>query len=220
MSGEWNSKSETGSGEGDNGGSPLQKVSKLAEDFKKQASGVADDVTRQVKEQASNLSENAKDAVSGAGDKLRSTAEDQKNAGADFVTGIAAAVRRAAGEFDSQIPQAGEYIRRAADQIDNTADAVRQRDLSQLFDGVQDFARRQPTAFLGATVLAGFVAIRFLKSSRSSGSKVAEHPNIRMRTKDAWPVRLVVCLKAREFRECSAPWRRRLLDCAKRTFSD
>jgi uncharacterized protein YjbJ (UPF0337 family) len=167
MSGEWKSSSDTGTG--GSGGSPLDKVSKIAGDFKRQASGVAEDVTRQVKEQASNLSENAKDAVSGAGNKLRSAAEDQKNAGADFVTGIAAAIRRAAGGFDDQIPQAGEYIRRAADQIDNTSDAIRQRDLSELLHGVQDFARRQPTAFLGATVLAGFVAIRFLKSTSSSG---------------------------------------------------
>jgi len=172
MSGEWNSNSDGGRfGTGGNGSeSPLKKVSKLADDLKKQASGVAEDVTRQVKEQASNLSENAKDAVSGAGDKLRSAAEDQKNSGADFVAGIASAVRRAAGEFDNQIPQAGEYIRRAADQIDITSDAIRQRDLGELLQGVQDFARRQPTAFLGATVLAGFVAIRFLKSSRPSGA--------------------------------------------------
>ena len=172
MSGEWNRNSDKGrSGIDDsNSGSPLENVSKLADDIKKQASGVAEDVSRQVKEQASNLGENAKDAVSGASGKLRSAAEDQKNAGADFVTGIAAAVRRAAGEFDTQIPQAGEYIRRAADQIDNTSDAIRQRDLSELLDGVQDFARRQPTAFLGATVLAGFAAIRFLKSSKSSGA--------------------------------------------------
>jgi len=172
MSGEWNSNSDTGRSGTDasNGASPLEKVSKLAGDFKKQASGVAEDVTRQVKEQASNLSENAKDAVSGAGDKLWSAAEDQKNSGADFVTGIAGAVRRAAGEFDHQIPQAGEYIRRAAEQIDRTSDAIRQRDLSELLDGVQDFARRQPTAFLGATVLAGFMAIRFVRSSSSSGA--------------------------------------------------
>lgn len=168
MSGEWNTRLNSGpSGVGANG-SPLEKVSKLADDFKKQASGVAEDVTRQVKEQASNLSESAKDAISGAGNKLRSAAEQQKNAGADFVTGIASAVRRASGEFDNQIPRAGEYIRRAADQIDSTSDAIRKRDLSELLEGVQDFARRQPTAFLGATVLAGFVAIRFLKSSRSA----------------------------------------------------
>jgi len=172
MSGEWNRNSDTGrSGiDGSNGASPLEKAGKLAGDLKKQASGVAEDVTREVKEQVSNLSENAKDAVSGAGDKLWSAAEDQKNSGADFVTGIAAAVRRAAGGFDNQIPQAGEYIRRAADQIDKTSDAIRQRDLSELLDGVQDFARRQPTAFLGATVLAGFAAIRFVRSSRSSGA--------------------------------------------------
>ena len=173
MSGEWNSdgsgRFERSEGGSTNGGSPMRKVSALADDLKRQASGVAQDVTRQVKEQASNLSENARDAVSGAGDKLRSVAEDQKNAGADFVTGIAAAVRRAAGEFDGQIPQAGDYIRRAADQIDSTSDALRQRDLGELVQGVQDFARRQPTAFLGATVLAGFVAIRFLKSSSVSG---------------------------------------------------
>jgi hypothetical protein len=172
MNGDWNSSSDTGRSGMDRttGGSPLEKVSKLADDLKRQASGVAQDVSQQIKDQASQLTDNAKDAVSGAGDKLRSAVEDQKNAGADFVTGIAAAVRRAAGEFDDQVPQAGDYIRRAADQIDNTSAAIRQRDLGELLQGVQDFARRQPTAFLGATVLAGFVAVRFLKSSKSSGS--------------------------------------------------
>jgi hypothetical protein len=42
---------------------------------------------------------------------------------------------------------------------------LRRRDLSELLGGVQDFARRQPTAFLGATVLAGFAVVRLLKSS-------------------------------------------------------
>jgi len=31
--------------------------------------------------------------------------------------------------------------------------------------GAQSFARRQPTAFLGIAVLAGFGVVRFLKSS-------------------------------------------------------
>jgi len=169
MSGEWNSTSDTRpAGNPGASRSPLDKVSKLADDLKRQASGVAEDVTRQVREQTSNLSESAKDAVAGVGTKLSSAAEDKKNAGADFVTGLATAVRRAAGEFDEHIPQAGDYIRRAADQIDSTSNAIRQRDVSELLDGVQNFARRQPTAFLGATVLAGFMAIRFLKSSGSS----------------------------------------------------
>jgi len=158
-------------------GSPMQKVSELADELKRQATGVTQDVTRQVKEQASHLAENAKEAASGAGDKLRNAVEDQKNAGADFVSGIASSVRRAAGEFDGQIPQAGDYIRRAAEQIDGASEALRQRDLGQLLQGVQDFARRQPTFFLGATVLAGFAAVRFLKSSKPHQPDAGRDPS-------------------------------------------
>ena len=111
-----------------------------------------------------------RDAASDAGDRLWNTAEDKKNAGADFVSGLAGAVRRAAGAFDDQIPQASDYIRQAAEQIYGASDALRQRNIGELVEGVQDFARRQPTAFLGITVLAGFAAVRFLKSSTSSGA--------------------------------------------------
>jgi hypothetical protein len=47
---------------------------------------------------------------------------------------------------------------------------LRKRDLNELLGSVQDFARRQPTAFLGATVLVGFAAMRFLKSATSQSS--------------------------------------------------
>jgi hypothetical protein len=35
---------------------------------------------------------------------------------------------------------------------------------------VQSFARRQPTAFLGISFLAGFAAVRFLRSGSPSSS--------------------------------------------------
>jgi uncharacterized phage infection (PIP) family protein YhgE len=150
------------------GASAIQQVSELAGDLKKQASEVAQHATDQLKDQASELAEGAKGLVSEAGEKLRSAAEDQKNAGADFVSEIASAIRRAAGEFDQQLPQAGQYIRRAAEQVDSASDALRRRDLTELVGGIHDFARRQPTAFLGATVLAGFAVVRFLKSATAS----------------------------------------------------
>jgi uncharacterized phage infection (PIP) family protein YhgE len=151
--------------------SAMKRVSDLAGDLKTQATGLAQDAARQVKDQAGQLAEGAKNAASGAGDKLWNTAEDKKNAGADFVSGLAGAVRRAAGAFDDQIPQAGDYIRQAAEQIDGASDALRQRNVSELVEGVQDFARRQPTAFLGMTVLAGFAAVRFLRSSTSASAR-------------------------------------------------
>jgi hypothetical protein len=128
----------------------------------------------EMKQQAGGLAESAKDLASQASEKLMNTVEEQKAAGADFVSGMAGAMRRAANEF-GDLPQAAQYIRLAADQIDNVSDAFKRRDLNQLVSDVQDFARRQPTAFLGAAVLAGFAVMRFLKSSTATGSTSSGH---------------------------------------------
>ena len=106
--------------------------------------------------------------ASKAGEKIMDTAERQKAMGADYVDGIAEAVRRAAGEFEGQVPQAAHYIRYAADQMETMSDSLRRRDLSQMMSDVQGFARRQPTAFLGLSFLAGFAAMRFLRSGASA----------------------------------------------------
>jgi gas vesicle protein len=155
----------------------VEQAKELAGDMGKQASEVAQHATARVKEQVSEMTESAKELASDAGDKLRDAVQDQKNAGADFISGVAGAVRRAANEFDDHIPQAGQYIRRAAAQIDGAGEALRRRDLAELLGGVQDFARRQPTAFLGATVLAGFAVVRLLKSSTApQQTSTASHP--------------------------------------------
>ncbi|HEU5017098.1 MAG TPA: hypothetical protein VFT69_03905 [Pseudolabrys sp.] len=117
--------------------------------------------------QGASVTDSAKDFASRAGEKLRDSAEEQKAAGADYVSGIAGSVRRAADEFSNNVPQAAQYMRFAADRIDSVSDAFRKRDMSQLLADVQGFARQQPTAFIGATVLAGFAAVRFFKTSSS-----------------------------------------------------
>jgi hypothetical protein len=74
-------------------------------------------------------------------------------------------MRRAAREFDSELPIAGTYIRKAASQVEMVSDSIRNGNFNDLISGAQSFARRQPTAFLGMAVLAGFGLVRFLKSS-------------------------------------------------------
>ena len=130
----------------------------------------------EVSEQATTVADSAKDLASKASEKLLNSVEEQKAAGAVFVSGMAGALRRAANEF-GEVPQAAQYIRLAANQIDSVSDAFRKRDLNQLVSDVQGFARRQPTAFLGIAVLAGFAAVRFLKTSTgtSAGSSTASH---------------------------------------------
>jgi hypothetical protein len=155
----------------DEGRSVSQQVSDLTGDLKREGTNLAHDAARQARDQAGKLAETAKEVASGASERIWSTAEDKKNAGADFVGGLADSMRRAASAFDDQIPQASDYIRQAAEQIDGASEAFRQRNIGELVEGVQDFARRQPTAFLGITVLAGFAAVRFLKSSSSAAGQ-------------------------------------------------
>ena len=125
--------------------------------------------TSNASEEATSLADTAKDVASKASEKLLNSVEEQKAAGADFVSGMAGALRRAANEF-GEVPQAAQYIRLAANHVDSVSDAFRKRDLKQLVSDVQGFARRQPTAFLGIAALAGFAAVRFLKTSTATSA--------------------------------------------------
>lgn len=185
------SAAAAGSGQGQGqAGSITEQAKNLASGVRDTASGMMDQATRTLKEQASGMADNAKNLASGfaseAGDRLRNAAEEQKAAGADYVRGVASALRRAAGEFE-QIPQAPQYLRSAADQIESVSESLRRRDVTELVGGVQDFARRQPTAFLGIAALAGFALVRFFKSSTAAASSQPRMGASGYRPTEAYP---------------------------------
>jgi hypothetical protein len=145
-----------------------EQTSAAGRDIKDRTSDLAGSAARELKERASGFVDTAKGMASGAGEKLLGAVDEQKKAGAQQVRGIAQVVRTAADGLEGEIPQAAQYVRRAAEQIENISDALERREVGELVGQVQDFARRHPTAFLGATVIAGFALIRFLKSSTAS----------------------------------------------------
>ena len=55
-------------------------------------------------------------------------------------------------------------------------DAVRRRDVRQILSDVQDFAKRQPAAFLGATVLGGFALMRLLRTPTPAHGSTGDIP--------------------------------------------
>jgi hypothetical protein len=159
------------------GKSVADQAISASREIKEKAMDVASASAETIKGQASDFVDAAKDVASQATDKLKQTVEGQKTAGADYVGSLANTIRRAASEFDDDLPIAGTYIRKAASQVEGVADKLRTGNFSDLVQGAQSFARRQPTAFLGLAVLAGFGAVRFLKSSADnaefSGSQQA-----------------------------------------------
>jgi hypothetical protein len=58
------------------------------------------------------------------------------------------------------------YILQAADQVDNLAAFLNNRDVGDLLQEVEGFARRQPAVFVGGAFALGVLGARFLKSSQ------------------------------------------------------
>ena len=140
------------------------------QDLTEKAKDLAGNSADTLKAHASDFADAAKDVASQATEKLKDAVNDRKSSGAEYVGTLADTMRRAAREFDTDLPIAGTYIRKAAEQVDGVSEGIRNGNLNDLVRNAQTFARRQPTAFLGIAVLAGFGVVRFLKSSAENGS--------------------------------------------------
>ena len=112
----------------------------------------------------------AKDVASDTVDQFKDQAREQQRSGADFIERFAGNVREAARAFEHDAPFAARGINSAAEYVDDAAEKIRNGSFRDLVDGATDFAKRQPAAFLGMSVLAGFAAIRFLKASGGQSS--------------------------------------------------
>ena len=159
-------------------GEPKQDVADRAMDAGRQVQDAAVDLANSsaeaLKGHASHVMDAAKDVASEAQEHVQRKITEQKGLGADYVDNLADTMRRAANQFDADIPLAGTYIRKAAVQVENAADALRKGDFNDLVQGAQRFARDQPTAFFGLAFLAGFGAVRFLKSASGGSDRDGE----------------------------------------------
>jgi hypothetical protein len=98
-------------------------------------------------------------------------AEQQKATGARQLSGVAGAIHAAADQLDQQLPGAARYIHDAAERIEHAASDLRNRNITDIADGVRRLGQERPLALFGGAALAGFVLTRFLKSGYgASGS--------------------------------------------------
>ena len=147
-----------------------QQAKALGRDLKDKASELTDTVTQTAKDQMGELGTAAQGLATDARDKVEAAINQQKTAGADYIGNIASAVQRAAGQFDGDTPQAAQYVRQAAEQLESVANAIRTRDVRELLGEAEQFARRQPTLFFGGALFLGFAVMRFLKTSAPAKS--------------------------------------------------
>lgn len=109
-----------------------------------------------------------KDGQGAAGstkERLRDFANKQKDVGIDHVSGFASAAHKAADALAEQNSGIAGLVHEAADGLDRMSGNLRDKDVSEIYGSMQDFARRQPLVFIAGSVAAGILLARFLKSS-------------------------------------------------------
>ena len=133
--------------------------------------GMTDTRTADRTGQPADLKERAVRGVQQLAGKAESTArtrlEERKRDTAFTLSSVATTLLQSGSQLrEEQQTVAGEYIERAAKQIERAAGYLQDVDLGEVVDNVEDFARKRPAVFVGAAFALGIVAARFLKSSR------------------------------------------------------
>jgi gas vesicle protein len=146
------------------------QVTDAGAEIKQRAGDVLRASTETARDKFKEAADAAKEAAAGAADRFQDQAREQQRSGADFVGRFAGNIRDAARAFENDLPFAARGINSAAEYVDEAADKIRNGSFRDLVDGATDFAKRQPAAFLGLSVLAGFAAVRFLRASGSPSS--------------------------------------------------
>jgi hypothetical protein len=99
----------------------------------------------------------------------RAQAEAVRSGAAGGIGELAGALRKAASEMDrGRNATVASLTQNAADNLERLSKALRSKDVNALVRDTESFARSQPALFLGAAVAAGFLAMRFLKSSNET----------------------------------------------------
>jgi ElaB/YqjD/DUF883 family membrane-anchored ribosome-binding protein len=151
---------------------------------------------------ASDVIDDARDAVSEASGPAHSyldellgsvrqravhAIDERKNAGAQYVNGIARAIRAGAHELQSTTPEAGRYIEQAAEALERTAQTIESRSYGELIDDASTLVRRNPTAATLTAMTAGLLFARFLRAGEvsvvgASSSHASSNGGERVRT--------------------------------------
>jgi hypothetical protein len=115
--------------------------------------------TDPLQKQTPNATQAAKEAAS-------NIANDTKERTHAMLGDFASALRKVAHDMgDGRQAPMSRMVESAADGLERFSGSLREKDLNGLVRDVEGFARRQPVAFFGAALAAGFLAMRFLKAS-------------------------------------------------------
>jgi hypothetical protein len=91
----------------------------------------------------------------------------QKDRATDGIGSVAQAVRQSTQQLREQKHDTiAQYVEQAAAQLERFSNTLKEKNVSEILDEAQRFARRNPALFVGGAFALGLLSARFFKSSR------------------------------------------------------
>jgi hypothetical protein len=120
-----------------------------------------------VQERAGELREAARSTLHDAQAAAAERTEAAKGQAAEEISRTARGLEAAAEELEGS-PLQQELLREAADGLKQISSAVSGKSVGEMVEGLSNFGRQNPLAFLGGAALAGFALARFARASTPS----------------------------------------------------
>lgn len=100
-----------------------------------------------------------------AADKARGAVAQGLERSGEALGNVAKLVGDTAAGLDDRLgTEYGDYARKAASALEDTANRLASKDPDELIDDTRDFVRKSPGVALGIAAVAGFALVRLVKS--------------------------------------------------------
>jgi len=124
--------------------------------------------------ESGGIASQATEALGQATDQAKSTAStkvnEQKDKAAEGLGSVAQAFTQVSDQLRTENPSIAGIADTAAERLQQFSSQLSSKDVTEILDDIEQFARRRPSMFLGAAFTLGILGARFIKSSRPSSS--------------------------------------------------
>jgi ElaB/YqjD/DUF883 family membrane-anchored ribosome-binding protein len=111
------------------------------------------------------LREGREQLASQAGEKARGLVTQGLERTSEALANVSKMIGDTAAGIDERLgPEYGDYARRAAGAIENTANTIAEKDPDELIEDTRNFVRNSPGIALAGAAVVGFVVARLLKT--------------------------------------------------------
>jgi hypothetical protein len=165
--------------------SAVQEAQEAVKETTKQtidaASHTAQELAQQTAQQATDVvtqaADQVTDAISGAKEQASTTFTKQRDSAIASLAALADALRETGDRLSQptadgpEVPASiGPMVQDAANRLTQSADFLRDKDVTSLLKEARDLAQRQPMLFIGSMFAIGLAGARILKETTADGA--------------------------------------------------